>query len=194
MRAARWSLLAIAALLGACSAPRGDLLVPIPPHIAAAAPSALAAAPSRNVAMPPFTDAIVPPGQIGMRSSGSAGAVIIDPPPGQLLHDALAAELRRAGHTIRDEAGVTISGNVIGFSLRLVSGSVDWQIRLDANVAVTAHSDDRTVNHAYATRCDNRSYTTPDADDIAKLVGHCVDDLARQFRSDTDIAQVLGAP
>ena len=136
-------------------------------------------------------------GRIGERSdsgSGANAAVIIDPPPGPLLHEAFAAEVRRAGHTIQDTAGVTIEGNVIGFALRLKPTSVDWQMSVEANVAVTARSDQRTVNHAYATRCDNRSYTTPDADDIARLVSHCVDDLARQFRSDGDIAQVLGAP
>jgi hypothetical protein len=194
MRAARWGFLVVAALAG-CGAPQGDLRVAIPPHIAVA-PSALASAPPRNVAMPPFADAVTPPGRIGERSTSGngSGGVIIDPPPGQLLHDAFAAELRRAGHTIQDGAGVTIEGNVIGFALRLTPTSVDWQMMLEANVAVTARSDERTVNHAYATRCDNRSYTRPDRDDIARLVGHCVDDLARQFRADTDIAQVLGAP
>jgi uncharacterized lipoprotein YajG len=194
--AARCCLIAALAL-AACGAPEGDLRVSIPPHIATVAPSALANASPRNVAMPPFTDAVTPPGRIGERSTagtGSTAAVIIEPPPGQLLHDAFTAEVRRAGHTIQSEAGVTIEGNVIGFTLRLVPTAVDWQMIVEANVAVTARTDDRTVNHAYSTRCDNRSYTRPDADDIARLVGHCVDDLARQFRSDTDIAQVLGAP
>jgi uncharacterized lipoprotein YajG len=196
MHAARCCLIAVA-VLAACAAPQGDLRVSIAPHIAAVAPSALADAPPHNVAMPPFGDAAARPGRIGDRSSsasGPAGAVIIDPPPGQLLHDAFAAEVRRAGHTIQDTAGVTIEGNVIGFTLRINSTAVDWQLIVEANVAVTARTDERTVNHAYATRCDNRSYTRPDADDIARLVGHCIDDLARQFRSDADIAQVLGAP
>jgi uncharacterized lipoprotein YajG len=120
--------------------------------------------------------------------------VIIDPPPGQLLRDAFAAEVRRAGHIIGSSANVAIEGNVIGFTLRINSTAVDWQITVEANVAVTARSDERTVNHAYATQCQDRSYTTPGPAVIAGVVGHCVDDLARQFRSDTDIAQVLGAP
>jgi uncharacterized lipoprotein YajG len=190
-RASHGALLAVAAL-AACSAPRGNLHVTIPPHIASVPPTALAGAPPRNVALPPFVDAAAHPDRIGDR--GAAGAVIIDPPPALLLHDAFAAELRRAGHTIANTAGVTIEGNVIGFSLRMSSTAVDWQVTVEANVAVSARSDDRTVNHAYATRCQDHSYTTPGDGMIAGVVSHCVDDLARQFRSDTDIAQVLGAP
>ena len=196
MNAGRSALIVVAAL-AACAAPQGDLHVPIPPHIASVAPTALANAPPRNVALPPFVDAAAHAGQIGAR--GAAGAVIIDPPPAQLLRDAFAAELRRAGHTIAngagaDTAGVTINGNVIGFTLRMTSTAVDWQVIVEANVAVSAHSDDRTVNHAYATRCQDHSYTAPGASVIAGVVAHCVDDLARQFSSDIDIAEVLGAP
>jgi uncharacterized lipoprotein YajG len=196
MLAARCCLIATIAL-AACAAPQGDLNVSIPPHIASAGPSALASAPPRNVAIPPFRDATARPGRIGDRStsaSGPTGAVIIDPPPGQLLHDAFAAELRRAGHTIASSAGATIEGSVVGFTLRINSTAMDWQVIVDANVAIAAHTDERTVNHAYATRCEDRSYTTPGASVIAGMVGHCIDDLARQFRSDADIAQVLGAP
>ncbi len=191
------SCLIAALALAACAAPQGDLHVSIPPHIASAEPSALANAPPRNVAIPPFHEAGTDPGRIGDRStsaSGSTGAVIIDPPPGQLLHDAFAAELRRAGHTIQDEAGVTIEGSVVVFTLRINSTALDWQVIVEANVAIAAHSDERTVNHAYAARCEDRSYTTPGAGVIAGVVGHCIDDLTRQFRGDADIAQVLGAP
>jgi len=195
MLAGRCCLIAAVAL-AACSAPQGDLIVSIPPHIASAEPSALANAPPRNVAIPPFRDASAEPGRIGDRSAsanGPTGAVIIDPPPGQLLHDAFAAELRRAGDTIASSAGATIEGSVIGFTLRINSTAVDWQVIVDANVSVTARTDERTVNHAYATRCEDRSYITPGASVIAGVVGHCIDDLARQFRSDTDIARALGA-
>jgi len=195
MRVAR-CLIAVVAL-AACAAPQGDLHVPIAPHIAAAAPSALAYAPPRNVAMPSFSDTAARPGRIGDRSSsanGPTGAVIIEPPPAQLLYEAFAAELRRAGHTLQNSAGATIEGNVIGFTLRINSTAVDWQLIVEANVAVTARTDERTVNHAYSTRCEDRSYTTPGPREIAGVVGHCIDDLSRQFRSDADIAQVLGAP
>ena len=196
MSAARCCLIAVAAL-AACAAPQGDLRVSIPPHIAAAQPSALANAPPRNVAIPPFGDAATQSGRIGDRStsaSGPSGAVIIDPPPGPLLHEAFAAELRRAGLTIQSSAGATIEGNVLGFTLRINSTTMDWQVIVEANVTITARTDERTVNHAYSTRCEDRSYTAPGASVIAGVIGHCVDDLARQFRSDTDIAQVLGAP
>jgi len=196
MLAARCCLIAVVAL-AACAAPQGDLQVSIPPHIAAAEPSALAGAPPRNVALPPFREAGAQPGRIGDRSSsanGPTGAVIIDPPPAQLLHQAFAAELRRAGDTIASSAGVTIEGSVVGFTLRINATLVDWQLIVEANVAISARSDQRTVNHAYATRCEDRSYTPPGASAIAAVVGHCVDDLARQFRSDADIARVLGAP
>ena len=196
MLAARCCLIAVAAL-AACASPQGDLRVSIPPHIASAEPTALANAPPRNVAMPPFGDAAEQPGRIGDRStaaSGPSGAIIIDPAPAQILHDAFAAELRRAGHTITNSAGVTIEGSVLGFTLRINSTAIDWQLIVEASVTITARSDERTVNHAYSTRCEDRSYTTPGASAIAGVVGHCVNDLARQFRGDTDIAHVLGAP
>ena len=196
MHVARCCLIAVIALAG-CAAAQGDLHVTLPPHIAAVAASALAGAPPRNVAMAPFSDAAARPGRIGDRSTsanGPSGVVIIDPPPAQLLYDAFAAELRRAGHTIQSTAGVTIEGNVIGFTLRINPTAVDWQLIVEANVAVTARTDERTVNHAYSTRCEDRSYTRPGQREIAGVVGRCIDDLSRQFRSDEDIAQVLGAP
>ena len=168
----------------------------IPPHIAVAGPSALARAAPRNVALPPFAEAAADPGRIGERStSGNPnGNVVIAPPPGQLLHDAFAAELRHAGHTILNEAGATIEGKVITFSIRVSPTALGWQMVVEASIAITARTDEMTVSHAYAARCADRSYSTPDAGATTGVVGHCIDELAVQFSTDTDIAHVLGAP
>lgn len=182
-------------LLAGCGV-TGDLVVPVPPHIAVGGPSALARAAPRNVALPPFGEATGDPGRIGPRSTTGepGGSVVITPTPGELLHDAFAAELRHAGQTIAGEAGTTIEGKVLPFEIRISPTAFGWQLVVDANLGITARSDEMTVNHAYATRCADRSLSTPGPGAIAGVVSHCIDDLAVQFRTDTEIAHVLGAP
>ena len=143
--------------------PAGDLAVHIPPHIAASGYSALAQAPPGAVALPPFGEAGADPGRIGDRSiSGNPpGSVLMTPPPGEVLHDAFAAELRRAGHTLAPAAGVTIEGKVLTFALRLSPASFGWKMVLEANLGLTARGGGQTVNHAYATRCADASPSTP---------------------------------
>jgi hypothetical protein len=181
--------------LSGCGVPGGDLVVPMRPHIAARSDLALAQSPPRNVALPAFAEATADPGRIGARSiSGQpAGEVLLTPPPGPLLHDAFAAELRRAGHTIASEAGATIEGKVIGFAIRNSPTAFGWQMVLDAGIAITARNGEAMVNHAYSTRCADRAVSTPGAGAIEALVAHCVDDLAIQFASDSEVAHVLGA-
>jgi len=181
--------------LTACGAPAGDLVVPVRPHLASARGSALTQAPPRNVALPPFAEAAQAPERIGRRSASGdpAGEVVLTPPPATLLHDAFAAELRRAGHTIASEAGATIEGKVTGFAIRISSAAFGWQMVLDAGIAITARNDAATVNHAYSTRCADRAVSTPGAGAIGAVVAHCVDDLAIQFANDSEVARVLGA-
>jgi hypothetical protein len=188
-------LLLLAALAG-CGGPSGDLVVPIPPHVAASGFSALAQAPPRAVALPAFAEASADPARIGDRSiSGNPpGSVLMSPPPGAVLHDAFAAELRHAGDTLLPEAGATIEAKVLAFAIRLSPTSFGWQMVLEANLGLSAHSGAQTVNHAYATRCADHAVSTPGDSAIRALIEHCVDDLAIQFRSDTEVAHVLGAP
>ena len=188
--------LACALLLAGCGPPAGDLMVHIPPHLPASGYSELAQAPPRTVALPAFGEASGDPGRIGDRSiSGSpAGSILITPTPGVMLHDAFAAELRHAGDTIANEAGVTIEAKVIAFALRLSPTQFGWQMVLEADLGLTARNEAQTVNHAYATRCADRTASAPGAGAITGLIEHCVDDLAIQFRSDPDIAHLLGAP
>jgi YajG family uncharacterized lipoprotein len=196
MRVSMLPPLAVAVALAACGPPSGDLMVHIPPHLAASGFSAQAQARPRNVALPPFAEASADPARIGDRSvSGSpAGGVLVSPTPAEVLHDAFAAELRHAGHTLANEAGVTIEGKVTAFAVRLSPTSFGWQMVLEAGVALAARSDALTVNHAYTTRCADRAVSAPGVGAITALIEHCVDDLAIQFRSDTEVAHVLGAP
>ncbi len=188
--------LACVLALAGCGPPAGDLLLHIPPHLAASGFSALAQAPPRNVALPPFAEASAEPGRIGDRSvSGSpAGGVLMSPTPGEVLHDAFAAELRHAGHTLANEAGVTIEGKVTDFAVRLSPTAFGWQMVLEAGIALSVRGDASTVNHAYSTRCADRTASAPGAGAVTALIEHCVDDLAIQFRSDEEVAHLLGAP
>jgi hypothetical protein len=194
----RFSLLplACAAALSGCGGPTGDLLVPIPPHVAASGFSALAQAPPRTVALPAFAEAGPDPARIGDRSiSGNPpGAVLMQPTPGAVLHDAFAAELRHAGHTLAPDAGVTIEAKVLAFAIRLSPTAFGWQMVLEANLGLSARGGAETVNHAYSTRCADHAVSTPGEAQVRGLIEHCVDDLAIQFRSDSEVAHALGAP
>ena len=196
MRVVIVSALAGTLALAACAPPAGDLMVHIPPHIAASGYSALAQAPPRPVALPEFGEAGADPSRIGDRSiSGNPpGVVVMTPPPGQVLHDAFAAELRRAGHELVPEAAVAIEGRVLTFALRLTPALYGWKMVLEANLGLAARGGGQTVNHAYATRCADATTSTPAPGAVAALIEHCVDDLAIQFRSDAEVAHVLGAP
>ncbi|MCW3476573.1 hypothetical protein [Limobrevibacterium gyesilva] len=188
-------------LLAACANPQGELRVAIPPHAAPASRSALAQAPAQTIEVPPFREPAPsgPPGRIGERKSlggVTASAVAIDPPPGRLLRDAFAAELTAAGHRVAASApgSASISAEVGSFALRTDVNTPYWDVTLDATIAVTARAGERSAVRGYTAQCRERSLAWPGEEGIRKVVGNCVDALARQFRDDITLARVLGAP
>ena len=192
--------LGLAACLAACASAVSDVAVPVAPHAAAAsAASALARIPSttidvRDLHEPGGTGVL--PGRIGERKTIgdiSMGLVSVNPPPGQLVGDALRAELKAAGHRVgRDGATGTIDGDIRQFDIRTPATALYWDVIGTAIVSITATSGGRSASGQYTASCSERTYIWPSSDIIARVVGACVENIARQFRDDPTIATALG--
>lgn len=193
-----WRFIPCLLLLLAGCAGAEDTVVHIPPHVPAPGPSALAISPPVDVAVAAFqeTGGIgVLPGRIGERktlSNLSMGEVTIDPPPGALLRDAFVRELRAAGQRIVSSGGeATLGGQVRQFTLRTDVTALYWDVVVDAAVDTTVQRAGRTGGGSFTAHCQERTYGWPGSEITARVVATCVDDLARQFRDNADVARVL---
>ncbi|MBN8892882.1 MAG: hypothetical protein J0H91_21585 [Rhodospirillales bacterium] len=193
----RGALLAALALAG-CAAPQGDLIVRVPADAPGSVASPLSRAARAIVAVRPFgevTDA-ARPGVVGDRLDGdgrSVGAYVVQPTPGRLVHEAIAAELLAAGHQPGgDGAPVVVEGAVQRFQVKASSTGLYWSVVVDVAAGVTATRGAARLSHSYVAHCQDVAYTQPSAEMMAPLIGRCVADLGRQFRDDDAMARVIG--
>lgn len=192
--------LAIAALvlLSACAGPAGDVRVDVPRHDPPRGTSALQAVAPLTVAMGEFRESLgtgVLPGRIGERKTVgdvSLGMVTIDPPPGRLVGEAFRAELEAAGHRlVGSGAAASVEGEVQRFNLHTDVTALYWDVIVNAAVSTTVRTSTGETTSDYSTACEERTYTWPGDDIIARVVSTCVEDLAEQFRNDESIARAL---
>ncbi len=192
--------LGLAACLSACASAVSDVTVPVAPRRAAVSgTSALAKIPAttidvRDLREPGGTGVL--PGRIGERKTIgdiSLGLVSVKPPPGQMVGDALRAEVKAAGHRVgRDGATATIDGDIRQFDIRTPATALYWDVMGTAIVSITATSGGRSASAQYTASCRERTYIWPSSEIIARVVGACVDDIARQFRDDPTIVAAMG--
>lgn len=201
MHAALYAVLTLVPfILAACAGVR-DITVAIPPHMTSRAASALASVPPTRIELREIRELQgtgLLPGRIGERKTLgniSMGLVSVSPPVGPLLTDMLRAELLAAGHRMANgDPKVTITGEVRRFALRTDVTSLYWDVIVDAAVVVTATAHARSETRDYTARCTERTYAWPSEEVIARVVRACIEDVARQFRDDREIAVVLSAP
>lgn len=190
MRAA--CALVLTTVLAAC----GPREVPVSPHTVASTSSALSANPPRTVDLRELHGHVT--GSIGtLTFAEGENQVHVKPTPGQLVADALRAELISMGHHVGVEgATATIDGNIRAFFVFQLDspelGYGVYDLRGVIRLSVIAASGSRSATGDYKAECVAHprffiSYTA-----IDQLVRTCLNDIARQFRDDQAIAQVLG--
>lgn len=188
------------AILAACVGPSDEVVVKIPEHQALEGVSALQEVASTTVEIGKFSQPVgtgVLPGRIGERKTVgdiSLGMVTIEPPPAPLIREAFAAELEAAGHQeVGSEGAALIEGEVQQFNLRTDVTAVYWDVVVDAAISTTVSTKVGTQTSKYSTSCEERTYTWPGDDVIARVVSTCVDNLSDQFRNDEAIAKLLAS-
>lgn len=199
MRFARLALpLLLMISLAGCASAVGDIVVPVPPHVAATTPSALSAAAPMTIDVRDLREAGgtgVLPGRIGERKTIgdlSMGLVTVTPLPGRIVSNALKAELRAAGYRVgADGASAVIGGGIQQFEIHTDVTALYWDVIGTTAVSVTVTKGALSTTNHYTATCKERTYVWPSGDLIARVVGTCIDDIARQFRADTKVAQVL---
>ena len=179
---------------------QSDASVAIRPHTPVSAASPLATARPTPITLavrerPLGTGAL--PGRIGERKTLrniSMGFVTIDPPPAQLVADALTAELRAGGHSVVGNAPTRLEAEVQNFTLRTDVTALYWDVVVDAAIAVklTAAAPGHNAATTYSATCTERTYVWPTNALVADAVGTCVADLARKFRDDPAMVRALG--
>jgi len=187
-------------ILAACAGPSGDVVVEIPEHRAVEGASALQGVAVTTIEVGEFSQSIgtgVLPGRIGERKTVgdiSLGMVTIDPPPARLIRDAFEVELEAAGHRIvGSEGAALVEGEVQRFDLHTDVTAVYWDVVVNAAISTTVSTETGTQNSEYITTCEERTYTWPGGDVIARVVSVCVDTLSDQFRNDESIARLLAS-
>jgi uncharacterized lipoprotein YajG len=191
------ALLALAGCQSGGVGDGGDTIVTVPPYAAAPSGSPPAAGSSGPVALsvrerPLGTGEL--PGRIGERATVgniSMGFVTIDPPPAGLVSDALAAELRAAGHDVTAAAPSKLQADVRRFHLRTDVTPVYWDVIGEAEVGVTLSGTGPVVSSAYRANCSERTYLWPTNALMARVVTACVAGIAQDFRNDAEMARVL---
>jgi uncharacterized lipoprotein YajG len=183
--------------LAGCAAPRSGQVVQVPAYAPGSTESPLSRVPRAIVVVRPFGElGSAAPGEGGNPRFGDAGMVetfAVAPSPGRLLHEAVSAELRAAGHQIGgDGSAVVVEGAVQRFEVKASKTSLYWAVDVNLTAAVTAMRGGRKLSHSYVARCQDVAYAAPDAGTMAPVVARCVGDLARQFRDDPEMAGVIG--
>ena len=184
------SLMAAGVLAG-CAAVQ-DTTVTVPAHVADASDSVLASVSKRSVTVSPFTinrGIGELPGRIGERTTVgdvTMGYVTMSPPPEVLFTNAIAAELRAAGHAVSGGPS-RVSGEVTRFALSTPATALYWDVTIDAALAVNVNGRVST----YADRCVQRTYSWPSDELIARVSSTCVNRIAAKFSQDRRVANAL---
>ena len=189
----RLPALLLLATLSGCAGVQ-DVVVAVPP------PAAPAAAPSprpATVALAPFREpggigAL--PGRVGERKTIgnlSMGAVTVAPPPGELLRQAIAAELQAAGHRL-GPGGPALEGEVRRFTLHTDVTALYWDVIGEAALDLALRGPGGAAAPVrLAAECRERTYAWPSAEVMARVLAACVADLAGQFRRHPEIRRGL---
>ena len=189
----------VVAALAACAGPGGDVVIAVPPHIAVSTPSVLSRLPAmtvdvRDLREPGGTGVL--PGRVGERKTIgdiSMGLVTVTPLPGQVMAEMLEAELKAAGHRIgADGASAVVEGEIRRFDLRTDVTALYWDVIGTTSVSVTVVRAGQSATGQYTATCQERTYVWPSSDMMARVVSACLDDIARQFREDANVAHALG--
>lgn len=206
MRAALSSEAAAAFLIFAACGLTGDITVAIPPHAPSPTASALSGVRPTRIAVREVSErpGATPGGRIGERKTigipgtmfGNVpmGAVTVTPAVGPLFTDMLRAELRAAGHEPTDrDASVTLAGDIRRFALYTGATLLYWDVVVEAALEVTATAPAGNATRIFTAVATERTYVSPGEQIVARVVRAAVDDLARKFREDRQIAAALSA-
>ena len=179
----------------------GDARIAVPRHVGVA--DGFSGLTARRVALTGFSDAAgtgVLPGRIGERTTVGnigMGTITLDPPPGALLRDAIAADLTAAGHSVvaAGDPGVpTLNGQSVRFTITTPATALYWDVTIDSALSVRAGTGASALTQTFTAQCKERTYAFPGDALIARVAAHCVDDLAGQVRGSAAIVQALDAP
>lgn len=189
----RLPALLLLATLSGCAGVQ-DVVVTVPPYVApVAAPSPRPAI----VALAPFREPGgigTLPGRIGERKTVgnlSMGAVTVVPPPAELLHQAIAAELQADGHRV-GPGGLALEGDVRRFTLRTDVTALYWDVIGETALDLALRGPEgRFATARLAAECRERTYAWPSAEVIGRVLAVCIADLAGQFRRHPDIRRGL---
>lgn len=192
-----WLGLLVAGLLAGCNTPQSGQVVQVPPYKPGSVASPLSRVGRAIVAVAPFAElgaqAPAAPGGTVFAGSPKLEVFVVQPSPGRLLTDAIAAELGAAGHQLGGPgAPVAISGGVQRFEAKASKTALYWAVDVQVAAAVTAERGGRKLSHSYVAHCQDVAYTAPDATMMAPTVARCVADIAHQFRDDAAMAGVIG--
>jgi uncharacterized lipoprotein YajG len=172
--------------------PQSGQVVQVPAYVP---PSLAAPWPPAIVAVAPFAEmpaTPVPPAGL-FAGADTVERFVVAPSPGQLLRQAVAAELRSAGEQIgREDAPVAVEGAVQRFIVKASKAGLYWALEVDVAAAVTARRGGRALSHSYVSHCQDVAYTVPGPASVAPLVSRCIANIAEQFRGDAEMARAIG--
>ncbi len=196
--------LGLAGSLAACG---NDVLIPIPPHPANPAPSALSrvAATTVEVRVEVTKLSHNPIGLVFLRRGSEL--FFSEPEPDEVVANALRAELRAAGHTVVfgprfievDVAPIKVKGRLSWFEMNHPEGS-----KLTGSVSISISvfrrgREEKVYSTDYEARCEvplSQDIEVVEAQELHSAIGQlfsaCVGDIARRFRDDPAMAQALG--